>query len=408
MNSRVVVSGIGMVTPLGSGKEHFAKRLYDGDSGIAPITAFDTASFPSKLGAVVADFNARDFISIKNLRKMDRTSVLAVASARMALDDAGVLKGGFDPDRAGIILGTAFGSTDVATQFAGSLFTEGPAVASPFLVPNTVMNAPAGHASIELGFSGINSTVNHREASGETAIAYAVSEIRKGRADIMLAGGTEILSDFCFRILSNFKALSTAGREPEGARPFDARRNGPVAGEGAGVVCLETLDRVRARGAEPYCEIVGWGMSSAPSPPTDWERDPQGPLLAMTRALKSAGIDPGDIDYVSAAANGGIRLDVLEAEALSILFGEAAGKPVIGSIKGALGESFSSGGIRAAAMALAIKNGSIPPTLGLKEPIRPLQFVLGKKTDTPIRFGLVNGFSSGGTFVTLVLKNHLF
>jgi len=405
MSSGVVISGIGMATPLGSGKQLFAQRLFRGDCGISPITTFDTSPFSSELGAVVADFNPRDFISTKNLRKMDRLSALAAASARMALDDAGLGIDASNRDRTGIILGTAFGSTEVAVQFAGIIFSEGPGMASPFLVPNTVMNAPAGHASIELGLRGINSTVNHHEASAETAVAYAATEIRKGRADIMLAGGTEIISEFFFRILANFKALSPLKGGPEGARPFDVRRNGPVIGEGAGVLCLETRAHAEARGAQPYCEIAGWGMSSAPSPPTDWPSDLRGPVLAMTRALNSAGIVPGDIDYVSAAASGGCRLDALEAEALAVVFGSAGKKPYIGSIKGAVGESFSSGGIRTAAMAVSIKEGVIPPTVGLKNPIRPLGFVMGKKLDTSIRYGLVNGFSSGGTFVSLVLKN---
>lgn len=405
MNSPVVISGIGMVTPLGAGKDIFARKLFNGDCGISPITAFDTSHFSSKLGAAVDDFTPRDFISTKNLRKMDRISAMAAASARMALEDAGIGIDASNRDRTGIVLGTAFGSTEVATQFAGVLFTEGPGVASPFLVPNTVMNAPAGHTSIELGFRGINSTVNHHEASAETAIAYAAAEIKRGRADVMLAGGSDILSEFFFRILTNFKALSPLNRGTEGARPFDTLRNGPVAGEGAGIVCLESRKHAEARGVKSYCEIAGWGFSSAPAPPNDWPSDPRGPVLAITRALESAGITPGDIDYVSASANGGGKLDALEAEALSIVFGSAKDKPYVSSIKGAVGESFSSGGIRTAAMAVSIKAGSIPPTVGLKNPIRPLRFVADNKVAAPIRFGLVNGFSSGGTFVSLVLKN---
>jgi 3-oxoacyl-[acyl-carrier-protein] synthase II len=330
---------------------------------------------------------------------------MAAASARMALEDAGVAVNISNRDRTGIVLGTAFGSTDVAVKFARILFTEGPGMASPFLVPNTVMNAPAGHASMELGFRGINSTVNHREASAETAIAYAAAEIKQCRADVVLAGGADILSEFFFRILNNFKALSPVNGGLEGARPFDALRNGPVAAEGAGIVCLESRKHAGARGVRPYCEIAGWGLSSAPAPPTDWPSDPRGPVLAITRALKSAGIAPGDIDYVSAAANGGGKLDALETEALSIVFGSAGPKPYISSIKGAVGESFSSGGIRTAAMAVSIKEGSIPPIVGLKNPISPLRFVMDKKMGVPIKFGLINGFSSGGTFVSLVLKN---
>ncbi|HMK64276.1 MAG TPA: beta-ketoacyl synthase N-terminal-like domain-containing protein, partial [Thermodesulfobacteriota bacterium] len=248
MSRRVVISGVGLATPLGTGRDAFWQRLLRGDAGISPITAFDTSPFISKLGAAVSDFNPKEYISLKNLRKMDRTSSLAVASARMALEDAGVTVNPSNRDQTGIILGTAFGSTDVAAQFAGVIFNEGPGLASPFLVPNTVMNAPAGHASIELGFRGINSTINHREASAETAIVYAASAIKQGRADVVLAGGVDIISEFFFRVLSRFKALSPTDGGPEEACPFDLRRNGPVIGEGAGVVCLESSDRAEARG----------------------------------------------------------------------------------------------------------------------------------------------------------------
>ncbi|MCX5881704.1 MAG: beta-ketoacyl-ACP synthase II, partial [Deltaproteobacteria bacterium] len=190
----------------------------------------------------------------------------------------------------------------------------------------------------------------------------------------------------------------------EGARPFDRLRNGPVIGEGAGVLCIESMAHARARGVKPYCEIAGWGLSSSPSSLTDWPSDPKGPILAMTRALESANITSGDIDYISASANGGRKLDRLEAEALSTVFAGGKQKPFISSIKGAVGESFSSGGIRTAAMAISIREQTIPPTLGLENPIKPLPFILSTKKEAKINYGLVNGFSSGGTFVSIVLK----
>lgn len=405
MTNRVVVSGLGMVTPLGTGKEDFAASLFAGRSGIRPITAFDTSRFPSRLGAAVADFNPKDFISIKNRRRMDRLSLMATASARMAMDDAGLAITAANRDRIGIILGVAYGSTDVATQFMGTLFTEGPNLVSPILVPNTVMNAPAGHASIELGFRGINSTVNHHEASAETAIAYAAAEIQKGRADVLLAGGADIFSAFFFEILTHFKALSPVDGSEEGARPFDIRRNGPVVGEGAGVLCLESMAHALERGATPYCEIEGWGLSSSPAPPTDWPDDPKGPVLAIQRALGAAGILPDQVDYVSASANGGRNLDRLEAAALSRVFAAQEPGPRISSIKGAVGESFSSGGIRAAAMALSIKERILPPTLGLNMPLQPLNFVKAHAIDMPVACALLNGFSSGGTFASLLMRS---
>ena len=404
MNERVVISGVGMVTPLGTGKDIFSQRLFSGDSGISPITSFDTSRFLSRLGAEVHGFIPKDFISVKNLRRMDRISCMTAASARMATEDAGFGIDASNRNRVGIVLGVSYGSTDVAAQFAGILFTEGPGMASPILVPNTVINAPAGHTSIELGFRGINSTVNHREASAETAIAYAAAEIKNGRADVLLAGGADILSEFFFEILTHFKAVSPVNGGTEGARPFDSLRNGPVIGEGAGVLCIESMGHAMARGATPYCEIAGWGLSSSPSSPTDWPSDPGGPILAITRAFESAKITPGDIDYVSASANGGRKLDRLEAEALSAIFAGEKQKPFISSIKGAVGESFSSGGIRTAAMAISIREQTLPPTLGLNNPIKPLPFILHAKKEARIHYGLVNGFSSGGTFVSIVLK----
>ena len=393
-----------MVTPLGVGKNIFSQKLFKGDSGIRPITSFDTSRFPASLGAQVTDFSPADFISRKNLRKMDRLSRMAVASARMAVDDSAINLDSVNLDRMGIILGTAYGSTDVSVQFAGTLFDEGPRMVSPSLVPNSVMNAPAGHTSIELKFRGINSTVNHHETSGETAIAYAAAEINRGSADIMLTGGVEIISEFFFEILNRFKALSPLDEGIEEARPFDTMRNGFIAGEGAGILCLEDMEHAKARGAFPYCEIAGWGMSAYPSPPTDWPSDPKGPALAMTRALESAGIGPDELDYICASANGGRKLDILEAKALSNVFTTKEKRPFVSSIKGAVGESFSSGGIRAASMAISIKEKVIPLTLGLKKPIKPLRFALNTNKDTQINFGMVNGFSSGGTFVSIILK----
>ena len=405
MPKRVVVTGLGLVTPLGVGQDAFMRRLCDGGSGVRPITAFDTARFESKSAALVVDFAPLDFIRPATLRRMDRLSQMSVAAARMALDDAGLQIGPHNRDRVGVVLGTCFGSTDVAAQFAKVIFTDSPRRANPILVPNTVMNAPAGHTAIELGVRGVNTTVNHREVSGEAALAYAASEIARGRADAILAGGGDIVSEFQFNVLSRFRSLSPVDGGAEEGRPFDARRNGFVVGEGAGVLCLESLESAEARGAVPYCEIAGWGLSSAPCAPNDWPVDPTGPALAISRAFSAARVDPGAIDLVSAAANGGLRSDPLEAAALERVFSGPADRPRVSALKGALGEGFSSGGVRAAAMALCIRQRTLPPTLGLHVPIAPLNFVLQAETGVPVRWGLVNAVSSGGTFAALVLKS---
>ena len=403
MSRRVAVTGMGLVTPLGIGRERFAEALFGGVGGIGPIENFDAEAFKSRCAAEVRNFSARDFISARLLRRMDRLSQMASASARMAVEDAGVDLASADRGRMGIVMGTAFGATDVVTRFAGTLFTEGPRRVNPILVPNTVMNAPAGHTAIELGLRGINTTLNHREASAEAAIACAAMQIREGRADMILTGGGDILSPFFFSVLERFRALSPQNDGEEGARPFDRRRNGPVAGEGVGVLCLEPLESAHARGATVYCEIAGWGMSGAPAPANDWPDNPDGMLRAMQAAMTMGGVEPESIDAVSAAASGGIRSDRLEALALERCF-TGASQPVVTSIKGAVGESFASGGVRTATMALGIHSGRVPPTLGLTEPITPLSMVSADSREMPVDCGLVNACASGGTCVSLLLK----
>jgi 3-oxoacyl-[acyl-carrier-protein] synthase II len=376
--TKVVVTGVGMVTPLGIGKEEFGRRLFAGECAIDIIKTFDTSSFKSHLGAEVTDFVPRDFISVKNLRRMDRISSMSTAAARLALDDAGIKINEKNRDRVGIILGTSFGATDVTVQFAGTLLTEGPAFVNPILVPNTVMNAPAGHASIELGFRGVNTTVTHFAVSAETALAYAVEEIRRGTADF----GSK-----------------------EACRPFDEARNGIVAGEGCGMVCLESWESAVTRGRQPYCEIKGFGLGSSPTSPTAWPDNSEGIKRTISRALENAGVAARDIQAIYAAANGGKVLDAVEAEAYAEVFSGLKKQPLITSLKGALGESFSGGGIRACALALSMEKNAIPPTVGLIKPVKPLGFVAGDKREMRINNAALAGISFGGTYVYLVFAN---
>jgi 3-oxoacyl-[acyl-carrier-protein] synthase II len=335
---------------------------------------------------------------------MDRLSAMVTASARMALDDAEIKIGEANRDRIGIIMGTAFGNTELKVNSARVLFTEGPNMVNPIHMPNTVMNAPAGHASIELGFRGVNTTINHLAVSAETALAYGAMEIRRGAADVILAGGADILSPFFYEALIRFKALSPMAGGAEGAKPFDSTRNGPVMGEGCGIVCLEAGDLARERGAAPYAEVTGWGLSSSPAPPTGWPEEPRGFILALERAMRMAGVTSQEIDCIQAAGNGGCNSDALEAEAYGRIFGSGSSKPLIASIKGATGEIFASGGIRAAALALSLREGIIPPTVGLSTPLCPLPFVIGMAVHSPIRQGLLSGISFGGTYACLVMK----
>lgn len=399
---RVVVTGIGMVTPLGIGKEEFGRKLFSGQTAIAEIKSFDTSCFPSHLGAEVTNFSPRDFISVKNIRRMDKIALMTAASSRMALEDAGIQITQENRDRVGIILGTAFGATDVTVQFAGTLLTEGPASVNPILVPNIVMNAPAGHTSIELGFRGVNTTITHFAVSAETAIAYAVAEIKRGTADFILAGGVDILSKFYYESLTRFHVLSGQNGGPEACRPFDIDRNGAIAGEGCGIICLEIWESAMARGRQPYCEIKGNGMGSSPTTPTGWPENTDGIKRTLGRAMKNAGYTINDIQAISAAGNGDRILDAVEAEAYEEMFAGMGKKPFITSIKGATGESFSGGGIRTCALALSMKNNIIPPTVGLTNPLLPMAFVAGEKKEMEINNVALAGISFGGTYVYLI------
>jgi len=399
---RVVVTGIGMVTPLGIGKEEFGRRLFAGDSAIDTVKSFDTSTFSSHLGAEVTNFTPRDFISVKNLRRMDKIALMTAASTRMALDDAGIKITEGNRDRTGIILGTAFGATDVTLQFASTLLTEGPALVNPILVPNTVMNAPAGHTSIELGFRGINTTVTHFAVSAETAIAYAAAEIRRGAADFIFTGGVDILSKFYYEVLTKFHALSPQNGGQEACRPFDNDRNGAIAGEGCGIICLESMQSAMTRGRKPYCEITGVGMGSSPTTPTGWPANTDGIKRTISRALKNAGNDVSDIQAISAAATGSNVLDAIEAQAYAEIFIGSEKTPLITSLKGAIGESFSGGGIRACALALSMGKNMLPPVVGLTNPLRPLAFVAGEKKEIAINNAALAGISFGGTYAYLI------
>jgi 3-oxoacyl-[acyl-carrier-protein] synthase II len=402
---RIVVTGVGMVTPLGTGKEEFSRRLFAGDCAIAEVQSFDTALFPSHLGAEVTNFQPRDFISVKNIRRMDKISLFTAAAARLALNDAGLQVTPDNRDRIGILLGTSFGATDVTVQFASTLLTEGPALVNPILVPNTVMNAPAGHTSIELGFRGVNITVTHFAVSAETAIAYAVGEIRRGAADYMLAGGVDILSQFYYEALCRFHALSPLNGKKEACKPFDEVRNGTVAGEGCGLICIESRESALARGRKPYCEIKGFGLGSSPSTPTDFPANAEGVKRTIRRALANAGTEAAEITAISAAANGGKMLDWLEACAYTEVFAENKQQPLITAFSGALGESFSGGGIRACALTLSMAKGVLPPVAGLGQPIRPLAFVRGEKKEFAVGKTLLAGISFGGTYVYLIFDS---
>lgn len=405
MGHRVVVTGLGIVSSIGVGKEEFWENCLHGVSGIKPIHGFDVSSYRSKLGAQLPEIDFKSFIKPGNLRRMDRIGKIMVSAVRLALDDSGIGLGSVDPNRLGISIGTGLGSSDTVDQFFRSLLKEGPTGAAPLLFQTAVPNAIASHCSIEYGIKGVNLTFSHKETSTEMAMAFAYHLLKEGRADVILAGGGDELSKPLYHVYSMLGALSPGkGRGPEGMRPFDQERNGIVLGEGSGILVLETLEHAQKRGARIYVEIAGVGLSGS----TDGllRYDLKGDSIA--KAMSFAAKEPSTVDYISAAANSTLDLDRAETLAIKNVFGERAKEIFVSSLKSMLGEFDGSGGIRACAMALSLHHGMIPPTIGTEylDPQCDLNVALGQSKKREICSALLNGCSNGGSNISLWFKRY--
>ncbi len=403
--NRVVVTGLGIISPIGIGKETFLKSLREGKSGIKEITGFDTSNYKSHLGGEVTDFNPRDYINPMKIRRMDRDSQIAVASAVLALKDANLEITPENSSECGVILGSGFTGLETTEAFHRGLIEHGPSGVNPMLFPNTVPNAPAGHISIELGITGPNSTITQKGATGEGAIGYAYSLLQHDKARVILTGGVDELSWILFHAYSHLGILSPLENEdyPEGSRPFDKKRNGMVLGEGGGILVLETLEYAKGRGAKIYAEVIGYGMSSSNPGISDYDSDPGGMARAMELALEDAKISKEEIDYISAAANSTPILDESETRAIERVFGEDI---PVSSLSSSVGYFNASGGLKAISACLAMENGFVPPTINYKEknPSCALDYVPNKAREKKIEAVLINGFTDGGSNASLVLK----
>jgi 3-oxoacyl-[acyl-carrier-protein] synthase II len=406
-NHHIAITGLGCVSPLGIGVEKLWRGLAAGQSGIAPIKNFDISAYKSHLGGEVRDFNPKDFVEPMKARRMDRTSLLAIAAAKEALSDAGLDPKTLDRDRTGVILGTGFGSTSSTEEFCVGLLTHGPAGTNPMLFPSTVPNAPASQVAIELGLRGPNSTVSQKEASGEEAIGFAYHTLLRERADILLSGGVDELSYILFHGHSALGALSPGRRRrgPEGSFPFDRRANGIVLAEGAGILVLEPAEKAQNRQAKIHARILGYGMAAGYGGVVAYDRDPRGMVQAINLALKQAQLEPGQIDGVLASANSTGYLDRLETEALKIALGQRAPEIPICALKSMLGHFDALGGIKAVTACLVLEEGLMPPTINLDTPDEgcDLDYVRGSARPGRYRHLLVTGFSHGGTHTCLLL-----
>lgn len=396
----IVITGIGLITPIGIGKKDFWENALKGVSGIDEIRSFDTSRFSSHKGAEIKGFNPADFVSQSNERKMDRISHIAVATARLAMEDAG-LKEISNREGIGVVLGTAYGSLKSTSDYLEGLIDYGPFRANPFIFPNTVTNAPASYIAIELGLKGPNVTVTHKQSSAEHAIFYGYNLLLRRKADIIIAGGCD---EICWILYQAHDRLKVLSKGKEGSSPFDKFRNGIVLGEGGGFLVLERIESAVKRDANIYAGLEGFGFYGSPAPLLGWDREPDSLCKAMKGAIKSGGVEPQDIDYISASANSSKELDALESKAIKEVFGN--NPPPASSIKSMIGEIGASGGIKVAVTALAIKEGLIPPTINYKnpDPECDIDCVPNKSRRKDIKAALVNGFSTGGNHLCIALK----
>ncbi|MDA2911384.1 beta-ketoacyl-ACP synthase II [Nitrospiraceae bacterium AH_259_D15_M11_P09] len=405
---RVVVTGQGLITPLGVGVEQTWKALCNGQSGIGRITRFDPAGYPSQIAGEVKGFDPAQFIEKKDIKKMDTFIHYAVGASRMAADDAGLKVTKDDADRVGVYIGAGIGGLPAIEHYHKVLLEKGPDRVSPFFIPMVIINLASGQVAIRLGARGPNSCAVTACATGNHCIGDALRIIQRGEADAMLAGGTESsITPLTVAGFSSARALSTRNDDPAHAsRPFDRDRDGFVLGEGAGVLVLEEFERARRRGARIYCEVVGYAMTSdayhITAPPDDGE----GAIRCMELAIQDAGVSKDDIGYINAHATSTFA-DKVETEAIKQVFGERAYRIPVSSTKSMTGHLLgAAGGVEAAFCVLAIHDGLVPPTTNLEhpDPECDLDYVPGQARSATVRVAMSNSFGFGGVNASLLFK----
>ncbi len=408
---RVVITGIGIISPIGVGKEEFFKSLKEGKCGVDYITRFDTTDFDTKIAAEIKDFDPTEYIDKKECRRMDRFTQYAVAASKMAVSDAALDVDAIDSDMFGVCIGSGIGGMETLEAQHDILREKGPGRVSPFMVPMMISNIASGNISIALNAKGPNSTVVTACASATNAIGEAFVTIQRGAADVMVTGGTEAsITPLSFAGFCSMKALSTRNDDPKTAsRPFDKDRDGFVMGEGAGMLIVEELEHAQKRGAKIYGEVVGYGASgdayhiTAPSP------DAQGAYRAMLMAVKDAGIEATEIDYINAHGTSTGLNDKLETLAIKKLLGDDANKVAISSTKSMTGHLLgAAGAIEAIACLMAINDGIIPPTINYTTPDEEcdLDYVPNKARNKEVKYAMSNSLGFGGHNASIMLKKY--
>jgi len=406
---RAVVTGIGVVTPVGNNLEEFWTNLTAGQSGVGPITRFNTEGYTSKIAAEVKNFEPADYIDRKEARRMDRFTQFAVAATAMAVKNAELDIEKLNRARCGVILGSGVGGIETLEQQHRILLERGPGRISPFFIPMMISNMGSGQVSILYGLRGFNVTTTSACASSTNAIGDAFKLIQRGQADLMITGGTEApITSLAVAGFCSMKALSTRNDDPTGAsRPFEAGRDGFVIGEGSVILVLEEMQHALARGANILAEIIGYGASCDAYHITAPDPEGTGAALAMRLALDDAGLAPMKVDYINAHGTSTPLGDKLETLAIKEVFGEHAGKLAVSSTKSMTGHLLgSAGGLEAAVCVLSITRGVIPPTINMEhpDPECDLDYVPNIARQKVVDVALTNSFGFGGHNATLIFE----
>ena len=409
MSRRVVVTGVGIVSPLGIGTEANWDALCAGRSGIGPITRFDATQYSARIAGEVKDFDPLRFIDKKDVKKMDVFIQLAIAASTFAMEDAKLTIAPDVATRAGVFIASGIGGFSTIEREHKALLEGGPRRISPFFIPATIINLAAGQVSIRFGAKGPNSATCTACSASAHAIGDAFEIIKRDDADIMIAGGSEsAITPMGVGGFAAMRALSTRNDEPTRAsRPFDRDRDGFIMGEGSGVIVLEELEFARRRGAPIYAELVGYGMTADAYHITAPSEDGEGGMRVMEMAVRRAGITPDKVDYINAHGTSTPYNDKLETLAIKRLFGEHAYKVAISSTKSMTGHLLgAAGGVEAAISALAIRHQIIPPTINYEtpDPECDLDYVPNEKRAAKIEYVLSNSFGFGGTNAALLFK----
>lgn len=408
MRNRVVVTGMGAITPIGNSVEAFWNGLKEKKVGIGPITSFDTAEYKVKLAAEVKNFDPKEYIDPKAARRMERFSQFAVAAAKEALEQSGICMEKEDPYRVGVCVGSGIGSLQAIEREYKKLLDKGPGRVNPLLVPLMISNMAAGNVAIQFGLKGKCFNVVTACATGTHSIGEAFRSIQYGEADVMVAGGTESsITPLSIAGFTALTALSTSENPLRASIPFDKERGGFVMGEGSGIVVLESLEHARARGAKIYGEVVGYGATCDAYHITSPAEDGSGAARAMEEAIKDAGIAPDEIDYVNAHGTGTHHNDLFETKAIKLALGDHAKNVHINSTKSMIGHLLgAAGGVEFIACVKSIEEGFVHATAGLEVPDEEcdLDYTKGDGVTADIRCAISNSLGFGGHNASLLVK----